>query len=158
MLVVVLGLASESCYGLGIFGFDIHHRLSDPVKGILGILDDVPQKGSPEYYAAMAHRDRMFRGRRLAADHHTPLTFAAGNDTYQIPAFGLYDNSSPPLVNFLTFLSFLYWCFFLKKLSFLGSLYQNSVSNYDPGRILVLGKCRCNFIFFAWKFLALYVF
>lgn len=108
-MMLVVGLASESCYGLGTFGFDIHHRLSDPVKGILGIADDFPLKGSPQYYAAMAHRDRIFRGRRLAADHHTPLTFAAGNDTYQIPAFGLYDNSSPPLVNFLTYLFFLYW-------------------------------------------------
>ncbi|CAJ1942297.1 unnamed protein product [Sphenostylis stenocarpa] len=88
LVVVVLGLASESCYGSGTFGFDIHHRFSDPVMGILGIAGDVPQKGSPQYYAAMAHRDRIFRGRRLTTDHHTPLTFAAGNDTYQIPAFG----------------------------------------------------------------------
>ncbi|XP_047168428.1 aspartyl protease family protein 1-like [Vigna umbellata] len=88
MLVVLLGLASESCYGLDTFGFDIHHRLSDPVKGILGIVDDLPQKGTPQYYAAMTHRDRIFRGRRLAADPLTPLTFAAGNDTYRIPAFG----------------------------------------------------------------------
>ncbi|WVZ25590.1 hypothetical protein V8G54_004134 [Vigna mungo] len=78
----------KSCYGLGTFGFDIHHRFSDPVKGILGIVDDLPQKGTPQYYAAMTHRDRIFRGRRLAADPFTPLTFAAGNDTYRIPAFG----------------------------------------------------------------------
>lgn len=106
MLVVMLGLASESCYGLGTFGFHINHRLSDPVKGILGIVHDLPQKGTPQYYAAMTHRDRIFRGRRLAADHLTPLTFDAGNDTYRIPAFGLYDNSSPPLVNFSTCIAF----------------------------------------------------
>lgn len=89
-LVVVLSLASQSCHGGsgGTFGFDIHHRLSDPVKGILGFDDELPRKGSPQYYAAMVHRDRVFRGRRLAADHHTPLTFAAGNETYQIDAFG----------------------------------------------------------------------
>lgn len=86
-LVVVLSLASQSCHG-GTFGFDIHHRLSDPVKGILGIDDELPRKGSPQYYAAMVHRDRVFRGRRLAADHYTLLTFAAGNETYQIDASG----------------------------------------------------------------------
>ncbi|XP_027345678.1 aspartyl protease family protein 1-like [Abrus precatorius] len=85
--LLLLSLASQSCYGLGSFGFDIHHRFSDPVKGILGI-DNVPQKGTPQYYDTMVHRDRIFRGRRLAADHHTPLTFAAGNDTHQISAFG----------------------------------------------------------------------
>lgn len=114
MLVMVLGLVSESCYALGTFGFDIHHRFSDPVKGILGIVDDLPQKGTPQYYAAMTHRDRIFRGRRLAADPFTPLTFAAGNDTYRIPAFGLYDNSSPPLLNFLT-------CIAFQKVKFSGS-------------------------------------
>ncbi|TKY58311.1 Aspartic proteinase protein 1 [Spatholobus suberectus] len=85
--LVVLSLASQSCYGFGTFGFDIHHRFSDQVKGILGI-DDIPPKGTPQYYVAMVHRDRIFRGRRLAADHHTPLTFAAGNDTHRIAAFG----------------------------------------------------------------------
>ncbi|KAK7360256.1 hypothetical protein VNO77_02239 [Canavalia gladiata] len=83
----VLSLASQSCYGLGSFGFDIYHRFSDPIKAIFGI-DHVPQKGTPQYYAAMVHRDRIFRGRRLAADHHTPLTFAAGDDTYRIDTFG----------------------------------------------------------------------
>ncbi|KAL2966328.1 hypothetical protein AAZX31_16G110000 [Glycine max] len=88
--LVLLSLAASQscCYGLSTFGFDIHHRFSDQIKGMLGI-DDVPQKGTPQYYAVMAHRDRVFRGRRLAgADHHTPLTFAAGNDTHQIASSG----------------------------------------------------------------------
>ncbi|KAK7262992.1 hypothetical protein RJT34_30576 [Clitoria ternatea] len=85
--VLLLCLASHTCYAFGTFGFNIHHRFSDPVKGILGI-HHVPPKGTPQYYAALAHTDRIFRGRRLAADHHTPLTFAAGNDTHRIPAFG----------------------------------------------------------------------
>ncbi|CAL0313251.1 unnamed protein product [Lupinus luteus] len=87
LCLVVLGLASWSCYGLGTFGFNIHHRFSDPVKGIMGN-DEFPHKGTPQYYAVMIQRDRIFRGRRLAADHHHPLTFAAGNRTYQIDAFG----------------------------------------------------------------------
>ncbi|XP_061376415.1 aspartyl protease family protein 1-like [Gastrolobium bilobum] len=85
--LVVFSLASESCHGFGKFGFNIHHRFSDPVKGILGI-DELPHKGSPEYYAAMVHRDRIFRGRRLAGDQKTPRTFADGNETYQIGDFG----------------------------------------------------------------------
>ncbi|KAJ1380038.1 Xylanase inhibitor, C-terminal, partial [Sesbania bispinosa] len=89
LVVMVLSLASQSCHGFGTFGFDIHHRFSDPVKGILGVDDkQLPHKGTPQYYAAMVHRDRVFRGRRLAGDQRTPLTFAAGNVTYQIGAFG----------------------------------------------------------------------
>lgn len=87
--LVVVSLASQCCHGSGQFGFDIHHRFSDPVKGILGIDElRLPHKGTPQYYAALVHRDRVFRGRRLAGDQLAPLTFAAGNDTHQIAAFG----------------------------------------------------------------------
>ncbi|RDY06630.1 Aspartyl protease family protein 1, partial [Mucuna pruriens] len=100
--LIVLSLTSQSCYGLGTFGYDIHHRFSDPVKGIMGNILHLPQKGTPQYYAAMVHRDRFFKGRRLAADSHTPLTFAAGNHTLSIPSLGFlhYANVSigtPPL-------------------------------------------------------------
>ncbi|KAL2333838.1 hypothetical protein Fmac_015051 [Flemingia macrophylla] len=99
--LVVLSLALISCDGYGTFGFDIHHRFSDQVKGIMGS-DDFPPKGTPQYYAVMAHRDRIFRGRRLATGGHTPLTFAAGNDTLLIASLGFlhYANvsvGSPPL-------------------------------------------------------------
>lgn len=92
-LLLLLFLASQSkrCHGFSSFGFDIHHRFSEPVKGILGI-HDVPDKGSREYYVAMAHRDRVFRGRHLAADdiHQKQLlTFSPDNETYQISLFGL---------------------------------------------------------------------
>jgi hypothetical protein len=93
-LTLILCLISQSqrCYGLTSFGFDIHHRFSDPVKGILGI-DKVPDKGTREYYVAMAHRDRVFRGRRLAAGDggdvdQKLLTFSPDNSTYQIGLFG----------------------------------------------------------------------
>lgn len=87
LVAVLLNLVSQSCHGLGSFGLDIHHRFSDTVTEILGI-HELPHKGTPQYYASMVHRDRVFRGRRLAGNHHTPVTFAAGNDTYQIAAFG----------------------------------------------------------------------
>jgi hypothetical protein len=93
-LTLILCLISQSqrCYGLTSFGFDIHHRFSDPVKGIFGI-DKVPDKGTREYYVAMAHRDRVFRGRRLAAGDggdvdQKLLTFSPDNSTYQIGLFG----------------------------------------------------------------------
>lgn len=93
VVLVVLSLSSKSCcHSLGTFGLDIHHRFSDPVTQILGIHEDdqllLPRKGTPQYYAAMIHRDRLFHGRRLAADQHTPITFAAGNETRRIAAFG----------------------------------------------------------------------
>jgi hypothetical protein len=91
IVLLLLGLNSCSCNGLGTFGFDIHHRFSDPVKGILG-LDKLPETGGVDYYVAMAHRDRIIRGRHLAASNNqSPLTFANGNDTYLIGSLGLYD-------------------------------------------------------------------
>lgn len=91
-LLLLLGSVPERCHGLSSFGFDIHHRFSDPVKGILQ--GELPDKGTREYYVAMAHRDRIFRGRRLAAgdggdDPLPPLTFVPNNETYQIGSFGL---------------------------------------------------------------------
>ncbi|KAL6226983.1 hypothetical protein ACLB2K_000942 [Fragaria x ananassa] len=85
VIILVLGLSCRSCHGFGTFGFDFHHRFSDPVTGILGN-DELPQKGSPEYYAVMTHRDHVIRGRHLGET--TPLTFVYGNDTYRIGAFG----------------------------------------------------------------------
>ncbi|CAK9156955.1 unnamed protein product, partial [Ilex paraguariensis] len=85
VLIVVWG--SQCGDAFGTFGFDVHHRYSDPVKGILD-LDGLPEKGSMEYYSAMAHRDRFIRrhgGRRLADTvDSSPLTFDGGNETYQI--------------------------------------------------------------------------
>ncbi|KAL8463260.1 hypothetical protein ACS0TY_034051 [Phlomoides rotata] len=74
-----------------VFGFDIHHRYSDTVKDFLTI-DGLPEKGSLDYYAAMAHRDHLSKSRRLAT---TPTaspfhTFLGGNDTYRISSLGLY--------------------------------------------------------------------
>ncbi|GAA0154216.1 aspartic protease [Lithospermum erythrorhizon] len=72
----------------GTFGFDIHHRYSDGVRGVLD-LDGLPEMGTREYYAAMAHRDRVIKGRHLAESvDFTPITFAGGNDTYRINSLG----------------------------------------------------------------------
>ncbi|KAK4583874.1 hypothetical protein RGQ29_021839 [Quercus rubra] len=91
LVLLLLGLSSWSCYGLGSFGFNIHHRFSDPVKQILGF-DGLPEKRSVEYYVAMAHRDHIIRGRHLAASNNqsppAPLTFANGNETIFLNNFG----------------------------------------------------------------------
>lgn len=113
MMMVVWG--SQSCDGFGTFGFNIHHRYSDPVKGILD-LRGLPEKGSLDYYAAMAHRDLLFHGRKLAAVTSAPLTFLGGNDTYRLNALGhlFYANVSvaSPSLSFLVALdtgSDLFW-------------------------------------------------
>uniref|UniRef100_A0A2P2LFZ7 Peptidase A1 domain-containing protein n=1 Tax=Rhizophora mucronata TaxID=61149 RepID=A0A2P2LFZ7_RHIMU len=88
MMVMMLSFSASSCHGFGTFGFDIHHRYSDPVTGFLSV-DDLPLKGSRHYYGAMAHRDSVIHGRRLAAaDGSTPLTFLDGNETYRINSLG----------------------------------------------------------------------
>ncbi|KAF5462945.1 hypothetical protein F2P56_018907 [Juglans regia] len=116
LLFLFLGLGSRICYGSG-FGFDIHHRFSDPVKGILS-LDGLPERGSVEYYAAMSHRDRLIRGRHLAASdgQTSPLTFVNGNETAMIGSLGFlhYANVSvgTPSLSFLVALdtgSDLFW-------------------------------------------------
>uniref|UniRef100_A0A7N0TUX6 Peptidase A1 domain-containing protein n=1 Tax=Kalanchoe fedtschenkoi TaxID=63787 RepID=A0A7N0TUX6_KALFE len=89
LLCLVFGL--KCCYGLGgsgSFGFDIHHRFSEGVKGLLPF-SDLPRIGSQGYYALMAHRDRMLHGRRLSSTTDlTKLTFEYGNETFYIPRLG----------------------------------------------------------------------
>lgn len=91
LLVGLIFVGSRLIDAFGTFGFDIHHRYSDPVKGILDIDDhQLPQMGSVDYYSAMAHRDRIFHGRRLAGAGavESSLAFIDGNDTYQLPSLG----------------------------------------------------------------------
>ncbi|CAN4078684.1 unnamed protein product [Withania somnifera] len=89
LLLAILGLQLQSSYGFGTFGFDIHHRYSDPVKGILD-LHGLPDKGSVEYYSAWTQRDRVVKGRRLAdtTDPTLPLTFSGGNETLRLSSLG----------------------------------------------------------------------
>ncbi|KAL6274137.1 hypothetical protein ACE6H2_024829 [Prunus campanulata] len=91
----ILGL--QSCHGR-IFSFKMHHRFSDPVKewsavtGKLSPADNLPAKGSFEYYAELARRDHFLRGRKLSqsdqSDTTTPLAFSDGNSTFRISSLG----------------------------------------------------------------------
>ncbi|KAK4406587.1 Aspartyl protease family protein 1 [Sesamum angolense] len=83
---------AKSSEAFGTFGFDIHHRYSDTVKDFLDV-DGLPAKGSLDYYSAMAHRDQLFKARRLATSTATTpvLTFFGGNDTFRLSSLGLLD-------------------------------------------------------------------
>ncbi|XP_062144425.1 aspartyl protease family protein 1-like [Alnus glutinosa] len=159
LFVLLVGFGSRSCYGFGSqFGFDIHHRFSDPVLGLLGV-EGLPEKGSVEYYVAMAHRDRILRGRHLASsnDQSSPLTFANGNDTYFSASLGFlhYANVSvgTPSLSFLVALdtgSDLFWlpceckkggCITGLRLSS-GQVFNLSI--YSPNNSSTSGIVACN--------------
>ncbi|CAL5326521.1 unnamed protein product [Camellia sinensis] len=154
MMMVVWG--SQRCDGFGTFGFNIHHRYSDPVKGILD-LRGLPEKGSIDYYAAMAHRDLLFHGRKLAAVTSAPLTFVGGNDTYQLNALGhlFYANVSvgSPSLWFLVALdtgSDLFWlpCDCIQCVRGLPTTSgQVDFNIYSPSNSTTSSKVSCNSTF-----------
>ncbi|XP_020886201.1 aspartyl protease family protein 1-like isoform X2 [Arabidopsis lyrata subsp. lyrata] len=77
----------ERCEGFGEFGFEFHHRFSDQVVGVLPG-DGLPNRDSSKYYRVMAHRDRLIRGRRLANEDQSLVTFSDGNETIRVDALG----------------------------------------------------------------------
>ncbi|XP_022132517.1 aspartyl protease family protein 1 [Momordica charantia] len=92
LLFLLLICAFRSCHGR-IFSFKMHHRFSEQVKkwsgvsGKLSLPDSWPAKGSIEYYARLALRDRYFRGRRLS-EFDGPLAFSDGNSSFRISSLG----------------------------------------------------------------------
>ncbi|CAI9764291.1 unnamed protein product [Fraxinus pennsylvanica] len=89
LLILVTLSSALSSEGFGTFGFDIHPRYSDPVKDFLNI-DGLPEKGSLDYYAAMAHRDQLIKAHRLAVTpaDSTHLSFIGSNETYRLSSLG----------------------------------------------------------------------
>ncbi|KAM7257978.1 hypothetical protein ACFE04_013719 [Oxalis oulophora] len=68
----------------------MHHRYSDAVKRWSNFSSS-PQKGSYQYYAVLAHRDQILRGRGLSSDSDiitSPLAFSDGNSTLRISSLG----------------------------------------------------------------------
>ncbi|KAL2905928.1 Aspartyl protease family protein 1 [Bienertia sinuspersici] len=93
LVFLMLSLTCQNCDGSEALGFNIHHRLSDPVKAMFNDNDDqFPEKGTLDYYAAMVHRDRVLHRRRLAGEtaHNTSLAFAVGNFTVRIDGLGFH--------------------------------------------------------------------
>ncbi|XVF59833.1 hypothetical protein PTKIN_Ptkin07bG0307200 [Pterospermum kingtungense] len=155
LLLVVLGLSTGTCSGFGTFGFDFHHRYSEHVKGILPV-DELPVKGSPEYYSAMVHRDRIIKGRRLAtASDQTPVTFLGGNETYRLDSLGYlhYANVSvgTPALSFLVALdtgSDLFWlpCDCTSCVHYLGTSDGQKIdlNIYSPNTSSTSSKVPCS--------------
>lgn len=81
-------ICGGGCHGR-IFSFQMHHRFSDPVKRWSSATADLPEKGSFEYYAHLADRDRLLRGRKLSEVGNSPLAFSDGNSTVRITSLGL---------------------------------------------------------------------
>ncbi|PKI59925.1 hypothetical protein CRG98_019698 [Punica granatum] len=90
VVLSLLGWGLGGCRGR-IFSFEMHHRFSDPVRRwsqSAGKLSPAwPEKGSYEYYAELARRDRAFRGRGLA-EIDSPLAFSDGNSTIKMNSLG----------------------------------------------------------------------
>ncbi|KAF3790988.1 Aspartic proteinase-like protein 1 [Nymphaea thermarum] len=71
------------------FSFELHHKFSDRVcewvRSTFGVsVDNWPQPGSPEYYNALFHHDRLLLGRNLAASSKPLVTFVDGNLTLHL--------------------------------------------------------------------------
>lgn len=93
-LLPIWAVFGPTCNGGRIFSFQMHHRFSDQVKNWSISTSKLlhshwPVKGSFEYYAVLAHRDQILRGRRLS-DANAPFTFSDGNSTLRISSLGLY--------------------------------------------------------------------
>ncbi|KAG2696526.1 hypothetical protein I3760_07G062500 [Carya illinoinensis] len=93
LLIFLISFLGAHCSSRGgrIFSFKMHHRFSDPVKKFSETagsrLSPAPAKGSIEYYADLADRDRILRGRKLS-ELHEPLAFSDGNSTLRISSLG----------------------------------------------------------------------
>ncbi|KAI3995681.1 hypothetical protein MKX01_031454 [Papaver californicum] len=108
----------KNCNAFQTSGFEMHHRFSDQVKSIMGG-DNLPEKDSLEYYEAMVHRDKVFRGRALAEnddDDSNLVTFSNGNKTLYLAPLGFlhyaYVSLGIPSLSFLVALdtgSDLFW-------------------------------------------------
>ncbi|KAL9142664.1 hypothetical protein ABFS82_14G184900 [Erythranthe guttata] len=103
LIVFTCWINAKSGETFGTFGFDIHHRYSDTVKEFLNT-DRLPEKGTFDYYTAMAHRDHLFKARRLASASAKPpvMTFFGGNESYYVNELGFLHYSfisvgTPPL-------------------------------------------------------------
>ena len=96
-----------------VYTFTMHHRHSEPVRkwshAAAGI-PPPPEKGTVEYYAELADRDRFLRGRKLS-QIDAGLAFSDGNSTFRISSLGLY-----LFFSFTLLLSLLFKALFFKNL------------------------------------------
>ncbi|XP_072968328.1 aspartyl protease family protein 1-like [Typha angustifolia] len=120
LVAVILAVSSFRLAAPATIGFDFHHRFSGKMRqwgeshGYPG--EWWPEKGTAEYYAALAHHDRAHHGRFLAAGDSSMLTFLDGNLTYRVSDLGMLNYAfvelGTPKKNFLVALdtgSDLFW-------------------------------------------------
>ncbi|PPD96842.1 hypothetical protein GOBAR_DD06110 [Gossypium barbadense] len=134
-----------------IFTFKMHHLFSEPVKNwsnSTGKLSHWPAKGSFEYYAVLAHRDRLLRGRKLS-DINATLSFSDGNSTFRISSLGFLHYTTvqlgTPGVKFMVALdtgSDLFWvpCDCTKCAPTEGTTYASGIPSHI-GLEVPLNKC-----------------
>ncbi|PPS10335.1 hypothetical protein GOBAR_AA10321 [Gossypium barbadense] len=149
-------LSTKLCDGR-IFTFKMHHLFSEPVKNwsnSTGKLSHWPAKGSFEYYAVLAHRDRLLRGRKLS-DINATLSFSDGNSTFRISSLGFLHYTTvqlgTPGVKFMVALdtgSDLFWvpCDCTKCAPTEGTTYASDfeLSIYDPKGSSTSKRVTCN--------------
>ncbi|WRX07597.1 Xylanase inhibitor [Theobroma cacao] len=155
-LMPIWVLSFKLSYGR-IFTFKMHHRFSEPVKNwsnSTGKLSHWPVKGSFEYYAVLAHRDRLLRGRQLSGIN-APISFSDGNSTFRISSLGFLHYTTvqlgTPGVKFMVALdtgSDLFWvpCDCNKCAPTEGTTYASDfeLSIYDPKGSSTSKKVTCN--------------
>ncbi|XVF18079.1 hypothetical protein REPUB_Repub10bG0180600 [Reevesia pubescens] len=155
-LIPIWILSFKLIYGR-IFTFEMHHRFSEPVKNwsnSTGKLSHWPVKGSFEYYAILAHRDHLLRGRKLS-DVNATLSFSDGNSTFRISSLGFLHYTTvqlgTPGVKFMVALdtgSDLFWvpCDCTKCAPTEGTTYASDfeLSIYKPEGSSTSKKVTCN--------------
>lgn len=153
-LLITIWVFSKTCNGR-VFTFKMHHRFSDSFKNWSGLTKTWPEKGSFEYYAALAHRDQMLRGRRLS-DADASLAFSDGNSTFRISSLGFLHYTTvelgTPGVKFMVALdtgSDLFWvpCDCSRCAPTHGASYASQdfeLSIYNPRESSTSKKVTCN--------------
>lgn len=115
-MLTVLSLFLGWCVDARVFTFTMHHRYSEPVKKWSHTAAGIPspEKGTVEYYAELADRDRFLRGRKLS-QFDPGLAFSDGNSTFRISSLGLYATLSLSLSSPFSSLAKINSCFELKE-------------------------------------------
>lgn len=160
--VFVFSLYLQLCFCNGrVFTFEMHHRYSEQVK-IWSRSRSTnstanhhwPEKGSFEYYADLAARDRILRGRKIS-EIEEPVTFSDGNASFRISSLGFLHYTTvtlgTPGMKFLVALdtgSDLFWvpCDCTRCAPIQSSTYGSDfeLSIYDPKASSTGKKVSCN--------------
>ncbi|GAB4847585.1 hypothetical protein Ancab_026647 [Ancistrocladus abbreviatus] len=162
-VVIFLSILSIQASSNGrIFTFEMHHRYSEQVKMFsqrtsrpnFSLHSHWPVKGSFEYYAELAERDRFFRGRSIS-EIEEPVTFSDGNATFRISSLGFLHYTTvtlgTPGMKFLVALdtgSDLFWvpCDCSRCAPIEGTTYGSDfeLSIYNPKESSTSKKVSCN--------------